>query len=591
MPLAIGVAGGMGFTSTTKKKQKSPLIKLTGGGRVQSELEKAAETRAKITAPPGTITMPISQRPGQYEPTGLSPRAQTAYQQAKQAAIQALDRVIQNQQKSVTEATSLGRAPRPPAVKQALKLGTTGPAPQLPVKTVQLPVKTTSATVTTPPPGYSEQERQAYRKAGGIQGAVERLEKAAGATVKPPSTVQQPTTTQTFGPPPGYSEQERLEYAASRGLGGTTGTGGVDFSNLYRQAQEIINQAAQAPDTGALILAQMDQYLSSLTQLEDRIMSQFKEQMGGIDPATQAALTQLRETVAEQRRLLMADLSRRGLLQSGIALEMADRLNKNQLTAEQQVIASRFQSLQDQMNQALISFAQQRLNAMQTYGLAAIQAQERQALARQQAAGQALQYGLGIAGLEQQAGAQEWQRGFAEQQFDWQRQQAEWERQMQERQFEWQQQLASQKQAAAQPVSVRQYLQDSAYSKLLGGMGIEDLTPGERIAIGLSETVTRDVTRDAAALAQQDPRWFTARTAQERQAILNEYRGMLTGGMTQAGAAVGAPQVSMTAPGAPMSADEAEARRILRQSGMTDQEIEEWIRTHRPRPLGNVRVR
>ncbi|HHY38976.1 MAG TPA: hypothetical protein GX507_08635 [Clostridia bacterium] len=553
--MAIGVAGAGGFGGTATYKRKKT----------------------------GTVLMPTF---------GQTQKGQAAYQAQKEKAMQALDQVLERQRRSVAEATSLGRAPRPPAVEAALKYGTVRP-PQVPVKTVQLPTpaKTTPSTaVISPPPGYSEAERQAYRKAGGIRGAIERLEKTA-ATVKPASTIQQPTPVQTTAPPPGYSEQERLEYAASRGLGGTTGTGGIDFSNLYRQAQEIINQAAQAPDTGALILAQMDQYLSSLTQLEDRIMSQFKEQMGGIDPATQAALTQLRETVAEQRRLLMADLSRRGLLQSGIALEMADRLNKNQLTAEQQLIASRFQSLQDQMNQALINFAQQRLGAMQTYGLAAIQAQERQALARQQAAQQALQYGIGIAGLEQQAQAQQWQRGYAEQQFEWQRQQAEWERQMQERQFEWQKQLASQKQAAVQPVSVRQQFQDSAYTKLLSGYGIEDLSPGERIAIGLSETVTRDVTQDALRFAQNDPRWWGATTAEQRNAVLNEYRGMLTGGMTQAGAAINWSQVGMTAPGAPMSADEAEARRILKQAGMTDQEIEEWIRTHRPRPLGNVRVR
>ena len=138
-------------------------------------------------------------------------------------------------------------------------------------------------------------------------------------------------------------------------------------------------------------------------------MEMFKQQMGGVDPATQAALASLKESIQRQRDNLMEEMSRRGLLQSGLWLEMEDRLNKGELTAQQQLIAGRLSDLQNQMNQALQNFTAMRLNAAQTYGIAGAQAAERQALARQEAMERQLQRELDEAYRKQMLGLSQFQ--------------------------------------------------------------------------------------------------------------------------------------------------------------------------------------
>ena len=162
-------------------------------------------------------------------------------------------------------------------------------------------------------------------------------------------------------------------------------------------------------ETAPIYKKYLDQALETITAYETQLMEMFKQQMGGVDPATQAALASLKESIQRQRDNLMEEMSRRGLLQSGLWLEMEDRLNKGELTAQQQLIAGRLSELQNQMNQALQNFTAMRLNAAQTYGIAGAQAAERQALARQEAMERQLQRELDEAYRKQQLGLSQFQ--------------------------------------------------------------------------------------------------------------------------------------------------------------------------------------
>src|SRR5690606_6550925 len=86
------------------------------------------------------------------------------------------------------------------------------------------------------------------------------------------------------------------------------------------------------------------------------------------------ALRIIREEVSRQRQELLESMNARGLLQSGIVLEMEDRLNRNALTAQEQVIVSRLADLQAQLNNAIMSFAQQRIAIMSQGGQMQFQA-------------------------------------------------------------------------------------------------------------------------------------------------------------------------------------------------------------------------
>jgi hypothetical protein len=162
-------------------------------------------------------------------------------------------------------------------------------------------------------------------------------------------------------------------------------------------------------ETAPVYKKYLDQALETITAYETQLMEMLKQQMGGVDPATQAALASLKESIQKQRDNLMEEMSRRGLLQSGLWLEMEDRLNKGEMTAQQQLIAGRLSELQNQMNQALQNFTAMRLNAAQAYGIAGAQAAERQALARQEAMERQLQRELDEAYRKQQLGLSQFQ--------------------------------------------------------------------------------------------------------------------------------------------------------------------------------------
>ena len=189
---------------------------------------------------------------------------------------------------------------------------------------------------------------------------------------------------------------------------------------MQEQLQPIYNFEQQTPnfrwdpqydsiETAPIYKKYLDQALETITAYETQLMEMLKQQMGGVDPATQAALASLKESIKRQRDNLMEEMSRRGLLQSGLWLEMEDRLNKGELTAQQQLIAGRLSELQNQMNQALQNFAAMRLNAAQAYGIAGAQAAERQALARQEAMEKQLQRELDEAYRKQMLGLSQFQ--------------------------------------------------------------------------------------------------------------------------------------------------------------------------------------
>ena len=77
-------------------------------------------------------------------------------------------------------------------------------------------------------------------------------------------------------------------------------------------------------------------------------------------------------------------MNRRGLLQSGIWLQMEDRINQNQLTSEQQLLATRITNLQNQMMGALQDLANRRLQAHQQLTVEGMRLADSQAQRRQQ---------------------------------------------------------------------------------------------------------------------------------------------------------------------------------------------------------------
>ncbi len=156
-------------------------------------------------------------------------------------------------------------------------------------------------------------------------------------------------------------------------------------------------------ETSAVFQASMNEFYRSFDAMQAQVMGMFEEQMQGIDPATKAALDELGERAKEHRRLMLEDLSRRGILQSGVAIEADIRLNKDKMTAEQRMLAERISAIQGQMMSAMMQFAQSRLSAMQQFGMQATdlaaRAGDQRLGAFRDAMGQATQ----LAGMQEQS--------------------------------------------------------------------------------------------------------------------------------------------------------------------------------------------
>lgn len=183
-----------------------------------------------------------------------------------------------------------------------------------------------------------------------------------------------------------------------------------DFADITSGLRNLEREIREADvNTAPLYAKALDEYLGLIDKYEAQLIDAYQKQMGGVDPATILALASLKETVKRQRESLLEEMSRRGLLHSGLWLEAEERLNRGELTAQQQILASRLSDLQNQLNQALMNFTSARLGAMRTYGLEGIQAAERESLARQQQLENELQRALDEAYRRKMLSLQEFQ--------------------------------------------------------------------------------------------------------------------------------------------------------------------------------------
>lgn len=150
------------------------------------------------------------------------------------------------------------------------------------------------------------------------------------------------------------------------------------------ELQNIIQGVDQ--ETAPVLMNYYNQTMEMINSTEASLMKQLEEMGKGIDPATQAALASLKETVNEQREYLKEEMSSRGLLQSGIYLNDLDqKINKNELSQTQQLLGQRLSDIQNQINNAIMSFGNSRIQATSQYGLAAQQAADSAANRKQEA--------------------------------------------------------------------------------------------------------------------------------------------------------------------------------------------------------------
>ena len=201
------------------------------------------------------------------------------------------------------------------------------------------------------------------------------------------------------GAPPSHVEPDRGSIGA--GVDGTKPESIVQVGQtIMNEYMSIINSAS---DAGRQALAALSgDFFKALDAAQAQLTAMFKDQIGGVDDATMMALNQLRDSAKEHRKTMLEDLARRGILQSGIAIEADLRLDKNRMTAEQQLLADRVKDLQNRMTDALMQFGAQRLDAIQRFGLAGVELESKAGDQQLSAMQAAMQQAMGITQFNQQ---------------------------------------------------------------------------------------------------------------------------------------------------------------------------------------------
>ncbi|MDH7478901.1 MAG: hypothetical protein QHH02_02705 [Syntrophomonadaceae bacterium] len=161
-------------------------------------------------------------------------------------------------------------------------------------------------------------------------------------------------------------EAVRLQDVGEKGRGGAAEPSGEGRQEgLDEEKERVFGEVERAArESSTLAAAWLEQMSSYLDRLQEELVALFRQQGSEIDPATAAALKEIRAEVSRRRQGLMEEMNRRGLLQSGIWLEEENRILEGQMSAEEKLLASRLAEAQNRMAEALMEFARLRLNQM-----------------------------------------------------------------------------------------------------------------------------------------------------------------------------------------------------------------------------------
>jgi hypothetical protein len=173
---------------------------------------------------------------------------------------------------------------------------------------------------------------------------------------------------------------------AGAGAGGTglidqSGTGSAGTTAQLQQAlasdineiSSILAAGANAPDVQSIFAAQGRTVLDMI----DQQIREMQAEGEGVDPATQNMLAVMREELDRQLKQTREALNRRGILESGIAIEAEQILRRGNMSDQAMILAERLSRIQ----QNIQSLRGQKATEASRFGFAGAQAQTQAELA------------------------------------------------------------------------------------------------------------------------------------------------------------------------------------------------------------------
>lgn len=165
--------------------------------------------------------------------------------------------------------------------------------------------------------------------------------------------------------------------AGGGGGGPYTGTIGEISNQIRNDLNTIRSELAnsKAPDVQGIFASQASAILKMLDEQEQFFRKQAEQEGTTQDPATQFAIQELREALGEQLKGAREDLNRRGILESGITLDVEAKIRKGQVSAEGRILAERLSRIQNTLREQLTGLQDRRFATASSFGMAGAQGQ------------------------------------------------------------------------------------------------------------------------------------------------------------------------------------------------------------------------
>jgi len=227
--------------------------------------------------------------------------------------------------------------------------GITGPS--TPPTGANIPTGNTTPGATTAPLGGGSAPGSNTQKPGGLP----------GQGVTPPGGGK--TGGATGGtPPPGAG----TPGGGVENLGGDTDGLTGSIVNQLNDLQNQIGENAPA-DVGLLYSKSLQGIMNLLNSEEQRLRANAEKAGTTLDPATEFTLSKMREELDRQLKNTQMRLNARGLYDSGILVQAEQELSKGNLSDQAMVLSTRLSKIQDDLQKALTSLSNRRLDVADEY--------------------------------------------------------------------------------------------------------------------------------------------------------------------------------------------------------------------------------
>lgn len=323
-----------------------------GGGGGTSAIATPEGALAQAPTPPTAFGAPNTGAPGGLA-GGPAYNMDTLRAQAAEAAAAAN---AANAARNAGSGGSVAPAVSTPATAAVASGGSLAP--------VSKPITTPPTTTTT-----TTDEPNAANKAYTLATASSSTGAGAGPVTTGPGSTTGP------GTGPTGAGGGTIDTGPGAGAGGNLG---ALTSNIVGQIQSISQSLASpgtSTDVTGVFMQQTQGILAMLDQQEAQLRAESQKNGTSIDPATQFTIDKLKQTLGEQLKTVKEDLNRRGLSDSGIQLELENRLQKGSMSDQAQILATRLSKLQDDLSQGLANIRSQKYSTVNQFGLAGANAQ------------------------------------------------------------------------------------------------------------------------------------------------------------------------------------------------------------------------